>query len=223
MSGRRYVLALDQGTSGSTALVVDPEGRVLSRGYAELPQLYPQAGWVEHDPAEIWQTVGVAAAQAMAAARITGAEVAAVGITNQRETTIVWERAGGTPIHRAIVWQCRRTAGLCDELKARGAESFVRQRTGLVLDAYFSGTKVAWILDHVEGARSRAEAGKLAFGTVDSWLVWNLTHGAVHVTERRRPVDFEEVEAEHIGNVVRLHDVLQKLRSALDAVERRQK
>jgi glycerol kinase len=183
MSGRRYVLALDQGTSGSTALVVDPEGRVLSRGHAELLQLYPQAGWVEHDPAEIWQTVGVAAAQALAAARITGAEVAAVGITNQRETTLVWERAGGAPIHHAIVWQCRRTAAACERLRAQGVEPLVRERTGLVLDAYFAGTKIGWLLDAVPGARTRAERGELAFGTVDAWLLWKLTGGRVHATD----------------------------------------
>jgi glycerol kinase len=183
MTPRRYVLALDQGTSGSTALVVDAEGRVLSRGYAELPQHYPQAGWVEHDPEQIWDTVGRAAVQALSAARVTGAEVAAIGITNQRETTLVWERASGTPIHRAIVWQCRRTAAACDRLRAEGVEPIVRERTGLVLDAYFSGTKLAWLLDAVPGARRRAERGELAFGTVDSWLVWKLTGGRVHATD----------------------------------------
>jgi glycerol kinase len=182
-AGRRYVLALDQGTSGSTALVVDPEGRVLSRGCAELPQYYPQPGWVEHDPEEIWSTVARAAASALVEARVTGAEVAAIGITNQRETTVLWERASGKPIHRAIVWQCRRTADLCDRLKADGAEPLVRERTGLVLDAYFSGTKIGWLLDAVPGARWRAERGELAFGTVDSWLLWKLTGGAVHATD----------------------------------------
>ena len=142
MTARRYVLALDQGTSGSTALVVDVEGRVLSRGHAELSQHYPQPGWVEHDPDQIWDTVCRAAIQALGAARVAGAEVAAVGITNQRETTLVWERASGAPIHRAIVWQCRRTAAACDRLRAEGGEPVVRERTGLVLDAYFSGTKL---------------------------------------------------------------------------------
>jgi glycerol kinase len=180
---RRYVLALDQGTSGSTALVVDAEGAVRARGYAELAQHYPQPGWVEHDPEEIWATVGEAARRALAGARVRGDEIAAVGITNQRETTIVWERAGGRPIHRAIVWQCRRTAAACDALKARGLEPLVRARTGLVLDAYFSGTKIGWLLDHVPGARRRAGRGELAFGTVDAWLLWKLTGGRVHATD----------------------------------------
>jgi glycerol kinase len=179
----RYVLALDQGTSGSTALLVDVEGRVRGRGYAELPQHYPQPGWVEHDPEEIWATTVAAARGALASAKATGQEVAAIGITNQRETTIVWDRASGRPIHHAIVWQCRRTAALCDELKAAGLEATVRQRTGLVIDAYFSGTKIRWLLDAVPDARRRAEHGALAFGTVDAWLVWKLTGGRVHATD----------------------------------------
>ena len=183
MAARRYVLALDQGTTGSTALVVDADGVVRARGYAELAQHYPQPGWVEHDPEEIWRVTGEAARQALGAAGVGGGEVAAVGITNQRETAIVWERASGTPIHPAIVWQCRRTAGLCDDLRARGAEPLVRERTGLVLDAYFSGTKIRWLLDHVPGARPRATRGELAFGTVDAWLVWRLTGGRVHATD----------------------------------------
>jgi glycerol kinase len=183
MPARRHVLALDQGTSGSTALVIDAEGAVRARGYAELPQHYPQPGWVEHDPEDIWTTVGEAAGRALAGAGVTGGEVAAVGITNQRETAIVWERATGVPIHRAIVWQCRRTAAACDRLKASGAEPLVRARTGLVLDAYFSGTKIGWLLDRVPGARRRAERGELAFGTVDAWLIWKLTGGRVHATD----------------------------------------
>ena len=183
MSTRRHILALDQGTTGSTALVVDPDGRVLARGYAELPQYFPQPGWVEHDPEEIWSTVERAARAALGEARVSGSEIAAVGITNQRETTIVWERATGRPIHRAIVWQCRRTAPLCDQLRADGVESLVRAKTGLVLDAYFSGTKIRWLLDEVAGARARAERGDLAFGTVDAWLIWKLTGGGVHATD----------------------------------------
>ncbi len=183
MSAARYVLALDQGTTGSTALVVDAEGRVVARGYAELPQYFPRPGWVEHEPQEIWATVERAGAQALAAARVGGRELAAVGITNQRETTLVWERATGTPIHRAIVWQCRRTAALCDRLRADGVEPLIRERTGLVLDAYFSGTKIRWLLDEVPGARARAERGELAFGTVDAWLLWKLTGGRVHATD----------------------------------------
>src|SRR3989475_3130871 len=183
MTGRRHVLALDQGTTGSTALVVDPEGRVLARGYAELPQYFPRPGWVEHDPEEIWSTVERAARAALAEARVAASEIAAIGITNQRETTVVWERATGAPIHRAIVWQCRRTAPMCDRLRADGLETLVRARTGLVLDAYFSGTKIRWLLDEVPGARARAERGALAFGTVDAWLLWKLTGGRVHATD----------------------------------------
>jgi glycerol kinase len=180
---RRFVLALDQGTSGSTALVVDPEGGVRARGYAELPQYYPQPGWVEHDPDELWATTEQAARAALASAGVAGGEVAAVGITNQRETTLLWERSSGTPVHRAIVWQCRRTAALCDRLRRDGHEARIREGTGLVLDAYFSGTKLRWLLDQVPGARRRAERGELAFGTVDSWLLWKLTGGGVHATD----------------------------------------
>jgi len=178
-----FVLALDQGTTGSTALVVDPDGIVRARGYAEVPQHYPQPGWVEHDPEELWTTVERAARQALKGAGLSGDDVAAVGITNQRETTIVWDRATSAPIYRAIVWQCRRTARTCDRLRAAGHEAAVRERTGLVLDAYFSGTKIAWILDHVPDARRRAARGQLAFGTVDTWLLWKLTRGRVHATD----------------------------------------
>src|SRR2546428_9446145 len=183
MTARRYVLALDQGTAGSAALVVDPDGRILGRGYAELPQYFPRPGWVEHDPEEIWTTVERAAHAALGEARVAGAEVAAIGITNQRETTILWDRASGAPLHRAIVWQCRRTAPICERLRAQGAEPLVRERTGLVLDAYFSGTKIGWVLDEVPGARSRAERGHVAFGTVDASLLWKLTGGRVHAPD----------------------------------------
>jgi glycerol kinase len=183
MTARRYVVALDQGTTGSTALVVDPDGAIRGRGYALLPQHFPRPGWVEHDPEEIWQTTGQALGQALSAARVTPAEVAAVGIANQRETTILWERASGRPVHPAIVWQCRRTAPMCERLKADGAEEIFRRRTGLVLDPYFSGTKIGWILDAVPGARAWAEGGAIAFGTVDSWLLWRLSGGAVHATD----------------------------------------
>jgi glycerol kinase len=177
------ILALDQGTSGSTALVIDADGRVVARGHAELPQHYPEPGWVEHDPEDIWTTVVEAARQALAGARIPAGEVLAIGVTNQRETTLVWERRTGTPIHRAIVWQDRRTAGMCERLRAQGIEDLARERTGLLLDAYFSGTKIAWLLDHVPDARRRAGRGELAFGTVDAWLLWKLTGGRVHVTD----------------------------------------
>jgi glycerol kinase len=183
VSARRAILALDQGTSGSTALVVDAEGAVLARGYAELPQHYPEPGWVEHDPDAIWSTVEAAARQALAEAGIAPAAIAAIGITNQRETTLLWDRRTGAPVHRALVWQDRRTAGLCDRLRAEGVEPLVRARTGLLLDAYFSGTKIRWLLDHVPGARARAGRGELAFGTVDTWLLWKLTGGRVHATD----------------------------------------
>jgi glycerol kinase len=179
----RYVLALDQGTTGSTALVVDAEGTVRARGYRELPQYFPQPGWVEHDPEEIWQSQLAAAGVALAAAGVAPRELAAIGITNQRETTILWERATGRPVHRAIVWQCRRSAPLCERMRADGLESLVRERTGLVLDAYFSGTKIAWLLDAEPALRPRAARGELAFGTVDSWLLWKLTGGRVHATD----------------------------------------
>jgi glycerol kinase len=183
VSARRYVLALDQGTTGSTVLVVDPDGAVRGRGYALLPQYYPQPGWVEHDPEEIWQTTCQALAGALDAARVSPTEIAAVGITNQRETTILWERASGRPVGNAIVWQCRRTAALCARLRADGAGPLFKSKTGLVLDPYFSGTKIRWLLDEVPGIRARAERGEIAFGTVDSWLLWRLTGGAVHATD----------------------------------------
>jgi glycerol kinase len=179
----RYVLALDQGTTGSTALVVDADGAVRARGYRELPQYFPRPGWVEHDPEEIWQTQLAAVEAALASARVPPREIAAIGITNQRETTILWERAGGRPVHRAIVWQCRRSAPLCERMRADGLEPLVRQRTGLVCDAYFSGTKLAWLLDTDPALRPRAARGELAFGTVDSWLLWKLTGGRVHATD----------------------------------------
>jgi len=177
------ILALDQGTTSSRALVFDASGRVLGLGQRELPQIYPQPGWVEQDPEVIWATQLATAREALAQARVTAHEIAAVGITNQRETTIVWERAGGRPIANAIVWQDRRTAAECERLRAEGLADLFQTRTGLVLDAYFSGTKIAWILDSVPGARARAERGELAFGTVDSWLIWKLTAGRVHATD----------------------------------------
>jgi glycerol kinase len=179
----RAVLALDQGTTGSTALVVGPGGEVLGRGYRELPQYFPRPGWVEHDPDEIWQTQLDAAAAALADARLGGREVAAIGITNQRETTLLWERRTGRPVHRAIVWQCRRSAPLCERMRADGLEPTVRARTGLVCDAYFSGTKIAWLLDADPALRDRADRGEIVFGTVDSWLLWRLTGGRVHATD----------------------------------------
>jgi glycerol kinase len=183
MSSGPYVVAIDQGTTGSTVVILDRDLSVLARENREFAQHYPQPGWVEHEPDEIWASVLEALAAALARSAIRTGDIAALGITNQRETTLVWERATGKPIHRAIVWQCRRTAPACAALKARGLEAEVRARTGLVLDPYFSGTKAAWILDHVPGARARAERGELAFGTVDSFLVHRLSGGAVHVTD----------------------------------------
>jgi glycerol kinase len=178
-----YVVAIDQGTTGSTVLVLDKRGRVVGRAYSEFTQHYPKPGWVEHDPEEIWRVTLRVLRQGLRKARAKATDVAAIGITNQRETTVVWDRKTGKPIHRAIVWQDRRTAALCDSLKAAGHETRVRAKTGLVLDPYFSGTKIRWLLDNVRGARERAAAGGLAFGTIDSWLVWKLTGGAVHATD----------------------------------------
>lgn len=178
-----YVLALDQGTTSSRAIVFDREGRVCGVAQQEFHQHYPQPGWVEHDAHEIWSTQLDCARRALRDAGVAPREVAAIGVTNQRETTIVWDRATGLPIAPAIVWQDRRTAEHCVRLREDGAEPDVRARTGLLLDPYFSGTKIAWLLDHVPGARVRAERGELAFGTVDTWLIWNLTGGQVHVTD----------------------------------------
>ena len=183
MTSRRHVLAIDQGTTGTTVLVVDPDGAVRGRGYAELPQHFPRPGWVEHDPDEIWRTTCEALPKALSAAGVSAAEIAAIGITNQRETTILWDRESGRPVGNAIVWQCRRTADLCEALKSAGAEPEFREKTGLVLDPYFSGTKIRWLLDEIPGIRARAERGKIAFGTVDSWLLWRLSGGRVHATD----------------------------------------
>jgi len=179
----KHLLAIDQGTTGSTALVVDLEGETLGKKSVEFPQHFPQPGWVEHDPEEIWTSVGASVGGAIAEAGIDARDIAAIGITNQRETTLLWDRKTGRPIHHAIVWQDRRTAAVCDQLKAKGREPAVRDKTGLVIDAYFSGTKIAWILDHVDGARARAEKGELAFGTIDTFVVHRLTSGAVHATD----------------------------------------
>ena len=178
----KYILAFDQGTTSSRAILFDHEANILSLAQREFRQIFPEPGWVEHDPAEIWSTQLGVATEALARIGARASDVAAIGITNQRETTLVWNRKTGQPIHNAIVWQDRRTAGLCDELKASGLEGAFQQKTGLVLDAYFSGTKVAWLLDNVPGARQAAERGELAFGTVDSWLLWQLTSGEVHAT-----------------------------------------
>ncbi|MEI2564523.1 glycerol kinase GlpK [Vibrio metoecus] len=183
MTEQKYVVALDQGTTSSRAVVLDHDANIVSVSQREFTQIYPQAGWVEHDPMEIYATQSSTLVEALGKAGIRSDEVAAIGITNQRETTVVWNKETGKPVYNAIVWQCRRTAAICEELKARGLESYIRDNTGLVLDPYFSGTKIKWILDNVEGAREQAEAGQLLFGTVDTWLVWKMTQGRVHVTD----------------------------------------
>jgi len=178
-----YILAMDQGTTSSRAIVFDADLHPVAQAQAEFPQHYPHPAWVEHDPADLWATIAATARAAIEKAGIAATSIAAIGITNQRETTMIWDRATGTPIHRAIVWQDRRTADICDALKAAGHEADISARTGLLLDPYFSATKVQWLLDNVGGARARAEAGELAFGTVDTWLIWNLTGGKVHATD----------------------------------------
>lgn len=180
---RKYVMALDQGTTSSRAILFNQSGEIVSTAQREFSQFYPQPGWVEHDALEIWESQLSVAREAIARANASGSEIAAVGITNQRETTVVWDRETGLPICRAIVWQCRRTADFCGELAGQGLSDFFQKKTGLLLDPYFSATKLKWILENVEGARKRAESGKLLFGTIDTWLIWNLTGGRVHVTD----------------------------------------
>lgn len=180
---RPYLLALDQGTTSSRAVIFDLQGHPVKMAQKEFRQYYPTPGWVEHDPMEIWGSQSGVAREVLETAGISPFEIAAIGITNQRETTIIWDRLTGRPIYPAIVWQCRRTAELCEKLKADGHESYIREATGLVVDAYFSATKIQWILDHVEGSRERARQGELCFGTVDTWLIYNLTRGRVHATD----------------------------------------
>ncbi|WP_136443740.1 glycerol kinase GlpK [Pacificoceanicola onchidii] len=204
-----YVLALDEGTSSARAIVFDTRGQDVAIGQQEFAQIYPKPGLVEHDAEEIWDTQLKVAREAIAKAGIEASQIAAIGITNQRETAVIWDRATGKPIHNALVWQDRRTTGACDDLRARGLEPYVSENTGLVIDAYFSGTKIAWMLDNVPGARARAEKGELAFGTIDSWLIWNLTGGEVHVTDvtnasrtllfNIRKVDWDDKLLEEIG------------------------
>ena len=180
----KYIIALDQGTTSSRAILFDENQSIVGVAQKEFTQYYPKEGWVEHDPMEIWSSQSGVLAEVIARAGITQHDIIAIGITNQRETTIVWDKNTGKPVYNAIVWQCRRTAKICDELrKIDGSEEYIKDSTGLVLDAYFSGTKIKWILDNVEGAREKAEKGDLLFGTVDTWLIWNLTHGEVHATD----------------------------------------
>ncbi len=181
---KQYVIALDQGTTSSRCIIFDREQNIIGLAQREFAQHYPQPGWVEHDPMEIWSSQSSVLTEALAQSGVTPEEVAAIGITNQRETTIVWDKTTGRPVYNAIVWQCRRTASLCERLKQdRELTDYIREHTGLLIDAYFSATKLKWILDHVEGAREKARRGELLFGTVDSWLVWKLTGGAVHITD----------------------------------------
>ncbi len=206
----QYILSLDQGTTSSRAILFDHNGGIKQMAQKEFHQYYPQPGWVEHDPEEIWSSQYGVLAEVLAKANITTRDVAAIGITNQRETVIVWERDGGRPIHPAIVWQDRRTASYCDQLKTQGLEPMIRDRTGLVIDAYFSASKLKWILDQVPGARSRAEKGELAFGTVDSWLVWKLTGGRLHLTDSTnasRTMLFNIHERKWDADLLRLFDI----------------
>lgn len=179
----RYILALDQGTTSSRAIIFDHRGSIVASAQKEFTQIYPQPGWIEHDASEIWSTQAGVAVEAITRAGIDSFQIAAVGITNQRETTVVWDRITGKPVYNAIVWQDRRTAGFCDNLKRSGHGNIIKQKTGLIIDAYFSATKISWILDNVEGAREKARKGQLAFGTIDSWLIWNLSQGKTHVTD----------------------------------------
>src|SRR5438477_2172723 len=179
----KFILALDQGTTSSRAIVFDQSGSIVSVAQKEFPQIFPTPGWVEHNPRDIWSSQAGVAAEALTKANVRPSEISGIGITNQRETTVVWDRATGEPICNAIVWQDRRTAAMCDRLRARKLDRVIRRKTGLIVDAYFSATKVQWILENVKGAKARAKAGALAFGTIDSWLVWNLTGGKVHVTD----------------------------------------
>ena len=178
-----YVLSIDQGTTGTTALLVDTTGRVIWRSQVEITQIYPQPGWVEHDPNELFDSCMAAVDDLLEETEIDPRQLLAIGITNQRETTVVWDRHTGEPAANAIVWQCRRTAPMCDTMKARGLEPAVRKKTGLPIDAYFSGTKLRWLLDNVADGQARAERGDLLFGTVDSWLIWKLTGGSIHATD----------------------------------------
>ena len=180
---KKYIMALDQGTTSSRAILFDKEGNVVATSQKEFTQIYPKSGWVEHNPMEIWGSQSGVMREVLETNYIRPEEICAIGITNQRETTIVWEKSTGKPVYNAIVWQCRRTSEICDELKEKGYDKLIKDKTGLILDAYFSATKIKWILDNVEGAREKAENGELLFGTVDTWLIWNLTRGKVHVTD----------------------------------------
>lgn len=183
MEKEKYIMALDQGTTSSRCIIFNKKGEVVSVAQKEFKQIYPKAGWVEHDPLEIWGKQAGVAGEALNIARISPEQIAGIGITNQRETTVVWNKNTGMPVYNAIVWQCRRTSAMCDDIRSKGLDEIIREKTGLVVDAYFSATKIKWILDNVQGARELAEKGDLLFGTIDTWLIWNLTKGKVHVTD----------------------------------------
>ncbi len=206
----RAVLAIDQGTTGTTALVIGHDCSVLGRAYSEFTQYYPEPGWVEHDAEEIWRISLDVAERAVASADVEGAELAAIGLTNQRETTVIWDRRSGRPIHRAIVWQSRQTAAICDRLRAAGHQDWIRERTGLVLDAYFSASKIRWILDRVPNGQALAERGDLLFGTIDTWLLWKLTGGEVHATDptnASRTLLFDITKRRWASELLELFDV----------------
>lgn len=211
----KYIVALDQGTTSSRAIIFDKSQNIVSMSQKEFTQIYPKEGWVEHDPVEIWATQYGVLQEAMVKKNITPEEIAAIGITNQRETTVIWDKNTGEPIYNAIVWQCRRTASVCDELKKLdGFEKYVKENTGLVLDAYFSGTKIKWILDNVEGAREKAEKGELLFGTIDTWLIWKLTSGAVHITDytnASRTMLFNIKDLKWDGHIISKLDIPQNI------------
>lgn len=183
MEKEKYIMALDQGTTSSRCIIFNKKGEVVSVAQKEFKQIYPKAGWVEHDPLEIWGKQAGVAGEALNIARISPEQIAGIGITNQRETTVVWNKNTGMPVYNAIVWQCRRTSAMCDDIRSKGLDEIIREKTGLVVDAYFSATKIKWILDNVQGARELAEKGDLLFGTIDTWLIWNLTKGKIHVTD----------------------------------------
>lgn len=180
---KKYILALDQGTTSSRAIIFDSNGVIISSSQKEFKQIYPHPGWIEHDPIEIWETQLASAKEAMKNIGANPEDIAGIGITNQRETTVLWDKNTGKPVHNAIVWQCRRTADICDDLKSKGLSEYIKENTGLIIDAYFSGTKIKWLLENVIGVREKAEQGDILFGTIDSWLIWNLTDGKVHITD----------------------------------------
>lgn len=210
----KYIMAIDAGTTSSRCIIYDKKGQIISVGQKAFEQFFPKPGWVEHDPLEIWATQAGVCREALEKAGLSAANIDSIGITNQRETTVVWNRKTGKPVYNAIVWQCRRTASYADELKARGLEDTIRKKTGLPIDPYFSGTKLKWILDNVEGARELAEAGDLLFGTIDTWLIWKLTGGKIHVTDysnASRTMMFNIISLNWDDDILRMLDIPRKM------------